>query len=417
MMKFIARYSLCFAILAFFLFSSLSSTQESDSPTWGFFAHKRINRLAVLTLPPEMMVFFKPNIDYVTDHAVDPDMRRYASKHEAPKHYIDLDMYNESGKLPALWSEAVATYTNIYGINKQNDTLVLCGLEAPDTTMRFRTMNNLNAKKYRGFIINTVLRAFNNDETALAKDSVVLLYQQVGWDTKALTEIQSVFYKEHITEHGILPWNLQSAQRKLTDAFRNGDGRRILQLAAEMGHYIGDAHVPLHTSSNYNGQKTGQHGIHGFWESRIPELFADESYDYFVGKAEYIANTTQWFWETVYASNTMVDSVLLFERELRTTIPSDRQMCPDMRLGIMVVTPCRDFAAAYQESMNGMVERRMREAIHAVSNAWFTAWTDAGQPDMQKITIAGPSEEEKKEAVELRKKFEQGKIMGRSEDH
>jgi hypothetical protein len=43
-----------------------------------------------------------------------------------------------------------------------------------------------------------------------------------------------------------------------------------------LGHYIGDAHVPLHTTSNYNGQKTNQHGIHGLWESRIPEQLFDE---------------------------------------------------------------------------------------------------------------------------------------------
>ncbi|HMX38830.1 MAG TPA: hypothetical protein PKD78_00835, partial [Saprospiraceae bacterium] len=66
---------------------------QPPSPPWGFFAHKRINRLAVLTLPPGMMVLFKPNIDWITEHAVDPDMRRYATRHEGPRHFIDLDRY------------------------------------------------------------------------------------------------------------------------------------------------------------------------------------------------------------------------------------------------------------------------------------------------------------------------------------
>ena len=42
-----------------------------------------------------------------------------------------------------------------------------------------------------------------------------------------------------------------------------------------------------HTTENYNGQFTNQKGIHGFWESRIPELFYDE-YDFITGKAKYI---------------------------------------------------------------------------------------------------------------------------------
>jgi hypothetical protein len=206
-------------------------------------------------------------------------------------------------------------------------------------------------------------------------------------------------------------------QRQLTEAFRQRDGKRILKLAADMGHYIGDAHVPLHTTSNYNGQKTGQHGIHGFWESRIPELFADDSYDYFVGKPEYVERTEDWFWQSVFDSNKLVDSVLNFEKALRRSFPQDRQMCPDMRLGTMVVVPCRDFAAAYQESLNGMIERRLRAAIHAVSSAWYTAWVDAGEPDLSVIGKPELSEEDRKEAEELRKTFDQGRILGRAEDH
>ena len=62
-------------------------------PHWGFFAHKRINRLAVFTLVPEMMPLFKPNIEFITTHAVDADKRRYAVSDEAIRHYIDLDLW------------------------------------------------------------------------------------------------------------------------------------------------------------------------------------------------------------------------------------------------------------------------------------------------------------------------------------
>jgi hypothetical protein len=92
-------------------------------------------------------------------------------------------------------------------------------------------------------------------------------------------------------------------------------------------------------------------------------------------------------------------------------------MCPDMRMGTMVVTPCRDFAGAYQEAMNGMVERRMRAAIHAVSSAWYTAWVDAGEPDLSKMDAPIMSESERKEEEQMRKQFEQGKILGRAEEH
>ena len=91
--------------------------------------------------------------------------------------------------------------------------------------------------------------------------------------------------------------------------------QRILRISAEIGHYIGDAHVPLHTTENYNGQLTGQEGIHAFWESRLPEMFSDD-FDFFVGRATYIANPQSAAWEAVKTSHEAVDSVLNEEKKL-----------------------------------------------------------------------------------------------------
>lgn len=388
---------------------SLNVTPETPGdPAWGFFAHKRINRLAVLTLPPEMMVFFKKNIDFITDHAVDPDMRRYASKQEGPRHFLDLDHYGQPPfeTLPRQWVDAMVQFTDIWVVSSAGDTVQLFGSKEP--------VPEDAAKSYKRWFTRIILPQFYQDNTVLQVDS---LYTFLAENGIVRERPVAAFFHEHLTEHGILPWNLQRFQRNLTEAFRLHDARRILRLSAEIGHYIGDAHVPLHTCSNYNGQKTNQHGIHGFWESRIPELFADETYDYFVGKPEYVAKTDDWFWQTAFDSNSMVDSVLTLERALRQNYPTDRQMCPDTRLGVLGLFPCREFAAAYQDAMDGMVERRMRAAIHAVSSAWYTAWVDAGQPDLSDIAVAAPGTEELEEEKQLKKTYEQGKILGRAEDH
>ncbi len=384
-----------------------SPIPNPQSPTWGFFAHKRINRLAVLTLPPEMMVFFKPNIDWLSDHAVDPDMRRYASKHEGPRHFIDLDMYGNPpfDNLPRLWIDAMMKYTDVWAVKSPGDTVQIFGSQRP--------VPEEMARSYKDFFYQQLLPRFYKDNEMLNADSLNLFLQTNGISVRA----QTAFFREHLSEHGIVPWHLQKLQRDLTEAFRQRNSKRILRIATDMGHYIGDAHVPLHTTSNYNGQKTGQHGIHGFWESRVPELFADEEYDYFVGKPEYIANPADFFWQAVFDSNSMVDSVLTFESALRRSFPADRQTCPDMRNGRSILAPCRDYAAAYQTALQGMMERRMRAAIHAVGSAWFTAWVDAGQPDLSVMDAPTVTEEELQEEAELKKKFEQGKILGRAEEH
>ena len=268
-------------------------------PLWGFFGHQMINRYAIYLLPPEMVVFFKPNADYLAAHAVDPDKRRYLLAEEGPRHYIDLDRYGPPpwADLPRSWNLAVEKFTA--------DTL---------------------------------------------------------------------------QKHGIVPWWVQTMQRRLIKAFREKDKPRILKVAAELGHYIADAHVPLHASSNHNGQFTGQKGIHGLWESRIPELLAEKSWDFWIGKAEYLPDPGAFIWDRVMESGWAADTVLRLERELTRSFPGNEKYAFEERNGVLVRQYAASFTLAYDQQMKGMVERRMRAAIFAVASFWYTAWVDAGMP-------------------------------------
>ena len=79
---------------------------------WGFYAHQKINYYAVFLLPPEMMVLYKPNISFLSEHAIDPDKRRYAVPDEGPRHYIDIDHYGvyPYAALPRKWKDAVEKF-------------------------------------------------------------------------------------------------------------------------------------------------------------------------------------------------------------------------------------------------------------------------------------------------------------------
>jgi len=289
--------------------------------------------MAVFTLPPEMFGFFKEHIEYITDHAVDPDKRRYAVEGEAQRHYIDIDHYAQNGQnpfenVPRKWEDAIAKFTE--------DTL---------------------------------------------------------------------------QAYGIVPWHIQVMKLRLQKAFESRNVDLILKYSSEIGHYIGDAHVPLHTTENYNGQLTGQRGIHGLWESRIVELDAEE-YDYFVGKGRYITGILDFAWDAVQASNRAVDSVLSIEKELTLEFPSDQKYTYEQRGTTIVQVYSKAFCDAYSERMNGMVERRMREAIIAVGSIWYTAWVDAGQPDLSSLTHTPPSPELLKELEELENLYQHTEHKG-----
>lgn len=296
-------------IIAVALLLSISKTVFC----WGFFGHQKINNYAVFLLPPQMMAFYKPHIDYITKHAVDPDKRRYLVAEEGPRHYIDIDYYGRYpfNELPRKWDSAVEKYS---------------------------------------------------------------------LDT--------------ITTYGIVPWHVQIMLSRLTKAFKEKDEQRILKLSAELGHYIADAHVPLHASMNHNGQLTNQHGIHGFWESRVPELLADKEWDFFVGKATYIDNPGNFIWNRVLESAAAADTVLRAEKELSNTINEEQKFAFEQRNNVLVKQYSSLYTKAYDRLLNGMVERRMREAIFAVASFWYTAWVNAGQPDLQTLSSTPISEEQ-----------------------
>src|SRR5689334_2156923 len=79
---------------------------------WGFYAHQQINYYAVFLLPPELLLLYKPHIDFIKEHAVDPDKRRYAVPEEGPRHYIDIDRYGTYpyDSLPRQWNEAILKF-------------------------------------------------------------------------------------------------------------------------------------------------------------------------------------------------------------------------------------------------------------------------------------------------------------------
>lgn len=287
--------------------------------SWGFYAHKEINRLATFTLPTPLIGFYKANIRYITEHAVDADRRRYLIEGEACRHYLDGDHYEKAlpfDTLPHHWKAAVKMFT-----------------------------------------------------------------------------------EDSLKANGIVPWHVFFTFKKLTWAFADASlskqekTRRVLKLSADLGHYVGDLHVPLHTTSNYNGQKTDQHGIHALWESRLPPLY-DSTYNFFVGKAQFFSNPTDSIWKALERSHFLVDSVLLHERSATEQVKEENKYM-FVNTGYSTRREYSiPFCNAYHLLMGNMVQERMTKSVLFLGSLWFSAWVEAGQPDMMGFPILNEKEDE-----------------------
>jgi len=208
------------------------------------------------------------------------------------------------------------------------------------------------------------------------------VYDEIFETDKFASGNKVLRFVDQFSHQGILPYHLESMFFQLRKAFIDENPEKVLRLSADYGHYIADSHVPLHTTVNYNGQLTDQVGIHAFWESRLPELFAEEKYDFFVGPADYIEQPRKYFWNIITESHKLLDSVLSIEKHLSQSFPPDRQYCYDERLSRTVRIECEEYATAYHDAMGDMVEMRMQGSIRAISSVWYSAWVSAGQPDI-----------------------------------
>lgn len=197
-------------------------------------------------------------------------------------------------------------------------------------------------------------------------------------------EAVACYSEDTLQKHGIVPWWLETMMHRLTTAFREKNTARMLQLSAEIGHYLADAHVPLHACSNHNGQFTDQRGIHGLWESRIPELLAEKKWNFWIGQADFIETPATYFWDRVLESAQASDSVLRLERTLNAGYRSDGKYAFEERNGKLIRQYAAGYATAYDSLLSGMVERRMRLSIYSVASIWYTCWVLAGQPELPK---------------------------------
>ena len=225
------------------------------------------------------------------------------------------------------------------------------------------------------------------------------------------------FGEDTVRANGIVPWHIQIMLARLTAAFKEKNFSKILKNSAEIGHYIADSHVPLHASSNHNGQFTNQKGIHGFWESRVPELLAEKNFNFFIGKAQYIKNPLEYAWDRILESALAADSVLSFEKKLTNQFSSDKKYSFETRNGVVIKQYSSDFTIAFDKSLNDMVERRMKLSIFSIASFWYTAWVNAGQPDLRSLSTQKFSEADLKEFENLNSVWKGGdKMIGKQED-
>ena len=184
-----------------------------------------------------------------------------------------------------------------------------------------------------------------------------------------------------VDTNGTVPWRIANFTERLSDAMKSKDKRSIMFYAANLGHYIADAHVPLHSTENYDGKMTNQTGLHSRWESELPAQFGSD-YKLVPAPAVFIDDPLAGAFTIVLESFQRVDSVLRMDLKAKEGMPESELVTIKRERGRTVYIYSEQYYRRYHSLLKGMVERRMNDAIHLVASYWYTAWMNAGKPEL-----------------------------------
>ena len=194
------------------------------------------------------------------------------------------------------------------------------------------------------------------------------------------------YSEDTLLKYGYVPYHVMYMKNKLTEAFKTGNKDSILFYAADLGHYIEDANVPLHTSENYDGQLTNQKGLHALWESVVPEIEINNYNLSSTHKATYLQHPEEAIWNAVRNANNLLNDVFGKEKEVSENFTDATKYRIQNRNGKQVKYYTSDFAKAYAAALKNTINEQLIKSANLVADFWYTAWIDAGKPNLQNIT-------------------------------
>lgn len=178
--------------------------------------------------------------------------------------------------------------------------------------------------------------------------------------------------RDFIFAQGILPWATVQAFDSLIYYFKAGNFDRAAFVAADLSHYVGDGHMPLHTSSNYDGQLTNNKGIHGRYESAMINKYADQI-KYKGGDVKVIQDVPAFVFSYIYESAGLVDSILHADDYAKSVNDSVNSSA---------------YTDALWQMTDSLTISQFQKSSFALAELVYTAWVKAGSPSFSNHTFA-----------------------------
>jgi len=227
---------------------------------------------------------------------------------------------------------------------------------------------------------------------------------------KAWDKASAKYSADTLRKYGTVPWTVLEVKEQLTEAFKQRDTTAIIRLSADLGHYVSDAFVPLHTTENYDGQLTNQAGLHSLWESKLPERHIAE-YRLDSDPGSYLKDPQGAIWKVVQESYGFLGATFDIEEKITRNFTPETKYVFSHKFGKTRRSYSDAFADAYHKEVGGQVAYRLKGAPTMVASMWFTAWKDAGSPDLNTLLTKKITKEEKAELAAQLKTWNKNELV------
>ena len=194
----------------------------------------------------------------------------------------------------------------------------------------------------------------------------------------SLDSLMLKYGSQRVTTNGFLPWAIANAVDSLSSQMRRGEWNKAWSTAADVGHYVGDAHQPLHCTTNYDGQLTGNGGIHSRYESGMVDRY-QQSIITSAGQVTYVEIALDFAFDMIYRSHSYCDSILQADDNAkRVSGWSGSGQEP------------AEYYTVLWAKAGGFTNLVMQRAADAFASLLYSAWVRAGKPSIPRTTgIAG----------------------------
>jgi hypothetical protein len=189
---------------------------------------------------------------------------------------------------------------------------------------------------------------------------------------------RQLYGSERVDAAGLLPWRIVGMLDQLRDAFRKKDLAKIISRSGWLSHYVADAYQPLHTTKNFDGQETCNPGVHAAFETdmidRLKARYRLETALPGSFVPEVIREPRKLIFAEIFSSHARVGEILRADTDSIASVKKQR----------------KDYYEELERRLGPLAREQMSRAAATTVSLWYTAWFQAGRPDLPAVRAAQP---------------------------